>query len=291
MHRVINMSSGNYPSISVEYLQISNKKKRHHVQICFTVEINRYYVASTNCLKQCEGDCTCYTEHSVQNLVLSTNNFKQCGANPTILKVDSPGKIISLNMIQISPSNMIQISPSNGINNKMYNLLVLFTKGDEQNLFLNVYRISYDCSSILQPAGYHKGHYRCVRWILSIPLIFTPVNHLAQVSFAMPASRMSFWQLFKNMKFLTCNKRFMSRLKIHGQILSFVIRRLIPTYKTVRHHPTVYNKIETSIMSRVYNNYLKFSTVLHTEDESLPSLHLIWSETQNNLVAYRKIIL
>lgn len=276
------------PSISIEYLHRSNKKYQT-VQICFTVEIIHTYKSVKNCYKQCHG-CTCdsehydHKEHSVQSLFLSTNSEKQCGYNPKILSVDAPGKIISLNMIQISGYD----------NNKMYNLLVLYTKGDEMNLFLNVYRISYDCSSILQPASYSKGHYKCVRWILAIPLIFKPVNHLAEkVSFP-SLSRMFPLHPLKNMTFMRCDKRVLLRLATCGQIMSFLIR-LIPIYKTFRHPKKVYNKIEISIMSRVYNKYFntyfKSFSVLHKESENglIPSFHLIWDETQNNLIGFRKI--
>jgi len=281
------------PSISIEYLHRSNKKYQT-VQICFTVEIIHTYKSVKNCYKQCHG-CTCdsehydHKEHSVQNLFLSTNSEKQCGYNPKILSVDAPGKIISLNMIQISAPN--------GYNNEMYNLLVFYTQNNEKNennLFLNVYRISYDRCSILQPGSYYRGHYKCLRLILTIPIILKPINHLAEQVTLPSFTRMFPLHPLKNMTFMRCDKRVMLRLVTCGQIMSFLIR-LIPTYKTFRHSKKVYNKIEMSIMSRVYNKYFntyfKTFSVLHADSENvtIPSFRLIWDEMQNNLIGIREI--
>jgi hypothetical protein len=261
-------------SVSVKYLHRSNKKKDQVVRISFTVA---EHIRS-------DWDCElkCYIRNKFQLLILSTDSWKQCGSRPSILDVIEPGKIISLTMIQISASSVC--------NNEMYNLLVFYTKGEEKNLFLNVYHISYDRCSILQPAGYHRGNYRCVDLILTLPVIFNPDVHFAQVSFP-SLSRTFPLQPFKNMTFLSCYKRVMLRLKTYNKFMSLLIRRLFTTYESVRHHQKVYNKIELFMMSRVFTTYFKSHCFLHTdsEDESIPSLHLFWSETQNNLIGYRKI--
>jgi hypothetical protein len=261
-------------TISVKYNHKSNKKD-YFVQMCFTV-YHQYF-----CSKKCEHVCHCGTY--VQSLILSTDSPKKCGSNPSILNVFGPGKIISLTIIQISPSDTN--------NNEKYNLLVFYTEGDEMNLYMSMYRISYDRSSILQPSSYHNGHYRGLRLILTIPIIFKPYNYLAEQFTFDSFSRMFQLHLLKNTTFMACDIRVLLRLKTYNKIMSLLIRRLIPTYKIFRHYQKVYNKIEISIMSRVFTTYFKTHCVLHTDSEDglISSLHLIWDKTQNNLIGIRKI--
>lgn len=260
--------------ISVKYNHKSNKKD-DYVRMCFTV--SHQYV----CSKQCKIVCHCGTYY--QWLILSTDSPKRCGSNPSILHVVSPGKIISLTIIQISPSDTN--------NNEKYNLLVFYTEGDEMNLYMNMYRISYDRSSILQPSSYHNGHYRGLRLILTIPIIFKPVNHFAEQVVLPSFSRIFPFHPLQNITFMTCDMRVLLRLKTYGQIIYFLIRRLISSYQFFSHRQKVQKKIEISIASRVFNTYFKTFRASHTdsEDGTIPSLHLIWDETQNNLIGIRKI--
>ena len=263
-------------AISVKYNHKSNKKD-YPVQMCFTVY--HQYV----CSKQCELICHCGTYE--QWLILSTDSPKRCGSNPSILYVVSPGKIISLTIIQISPSD--------ANNNEKYNLLVFYTEGNEMNLYMSMYRISYDRSSILQPSSYHNGHYRGLRLILTIPIIFKPDNHLAEQVRLPSFCRIFPFHPLQNITFMTFEKRVLLRLKTYGQIIYFLIRRRIPLYQNLSLGQKVQKKIEISIASRVFNTYFKTFRASHGDSENglIPSLHFIWDEMQNNLIGIRKIIL
>jgi len=160
------------------------------------------------------------------------------------------------------------------------------------NLFMDVYRISYDRSSILQPGSYYRSHYKCLRLKMTILIIYEQVNH-----FVKKVTLSSFYKIFPfypllNITFMTCDMRVLLRLKTYGQIFYFLIRRLISSCGIFSHNKKVKNKIKLSILSRVFNTYFKTFSVLHadSENELIPSLHLIWDETQNNLISIRKIV-
>jgi len=168
-------------------------------------------------------------------------------SKPAILTVQSPGKIISLTMIETGRD-------TNGY--WTYNLLVFYTKGAENNPFLTVFRISYDYKIYMQPSMYEHGHYTCLRMISTFPIISKPVSHFTQQVELHSLYRKFPFHPIRNITFMLCHKRVLLRLKTYGQILPFLIRRLIFSCGIFSQNKRVKNKIELSIASRSLNMML-----------------------------------
>lgn len=179
--------------------------------------------------------------------IVADKPSNQRGSKPAILTVQSPGKIISLTMIKTGRD-------SDG--DWMYNLLVFYTKGAENNQFLTVFRISYDYKIYMQPSMYENRRYTCLRLISTIPIISQPVVHLAQQVELHSLYRKFPLHPIRNITFMLCHKRVLLRLKTYGQILPFLIRRLIFSCGIFSQNKRVKNKIELSIASRSLNMML-----------------------------------
>jgi hypothetical protein len=231
IYRSVGITSGSSiirEPIYVGYLHGSNRKKGY-AWMCFTVK-NLY-------IKR-------------QDLVLTIDSDKpsrQKGSNPTILEIESPGKIISLTMIKTG-------CDTDG--NNVYNLLVFYTEGDENNPFMTVFRISYDFKTYMQPSMYVHGHYTCLRWISTISLICEPIVHFAQQVEIHSFCRKFPLHPIRNNTSMKCYKRVLLRLKTYGQILPFLIERLISSCGTFSHNKKVQNKIKLSMVSKVFNMML-----------------------------------
>jgi len=140
--------------------------------------------------------------------------------------------------------------------NEIYNLLVFYTKGEENNPFFTVFRISYDFKIYMQPSMYNHGHYTCLRKISTIPLFCESIVHFAQQVELDSIYRKFPLHPIRNNTFMECNKRVLLKLKTYGQILSFLIRRLISSCGTFSHNKKVQNKIKLSMVSKVFNMML-----------------------------------
>ena len=179
--------------------------------------------------------------------IVANKPIIQKGSRPAILTVQFPEKIISLTTIKTG-------CDTDG--NDVYNLLVFYTKGDENNPFLTVFRISYDYNTYMQPSMYEHGHYTCLRKISTIPIICEPVVHFAQQVELHSLYRKFPLHHLQNMTFMSCDMRVLLRLKTYGQILPFLIRRLIFSCGIFSQNKRVKNKIELSIASRNLNMML-----------------------------------
>jgi hypothetical protein len=223
-------------------------------RIIETVNITRYSrmtITYAHRSKRNKGGSMVFTveeEHGNQCLDFTTsNNPRQPGSKPTILLLRYPGKIISLTKIQTG---------CDAYRNNIYNLLVLYTKRDENNLFLTVFRISYDYETYMQPSTYNYDGYPGLRLISTIPIIYEPSQHFAQQFSLLSFNRMFPLHPIRNVTFMTCDKRVLLRCKAYGQIFSFLIKRLITSCGIFSHNKKVNNKIELSIASRVFNMML-----------------------------------
>ena len=213
-------------AIGVSYYHKSNRKKGH-AWMDFTVE-------------------NFWNNQNLVFTVMADIPSRQQGSKPEILTVQNPGKIISLTIIKTGRD-------TDG--NDVYNLLVFYTKGDE-NPFLTVFRISYDFKTYMQPSMYEHGHYTCLRKISTIPIICEPFVHFTQQVELHSLYRKFPLHPIINITFMTCDKKVLLRLKTYGQILPFLIRRLIFSCGIFSQNKKVQNKIKLSIASRSLNMML-----------------------------------